>query len=321
MGWYTTAELDKFLTATGGYLREHAAENFTLLSAAQDALGAPTGPTGATGAAGPTGAGRPARAAGPARTSLYGWWAPQDGIEPRGAFLHDASGRLIIAGRAPEPAAALAATLARAGRTGLAVSAVDAPSAAADAFAAAWSQRSGMAVRVIRNSQLFRLTSVIRGYEGPAGRARPATWADRGLLVAWLSAMGTEVGNLGGAPEASTDDLLGYGGAVLWEADDAPVSMAVVTRPVAGVVRVANVYTPPAYRGRGYGSAVMVAVCRAALVGRAREVIVLADQLRPLRRATQLGFEPAGERSVLSFGPPTGPLPVQRPSGPMPRIR
>jgi hypothetical protein len=306
MGWYTTAELDKFLTATGEYLRERAADNFALLSAAQDARD--------------TGTARPP-AAGGRPEALYGWWAPQDGAEPRGAFLNDPSGRLIIAGRTPEPAAALAATLARAGRTGFAVSGVDAPSAAADAFAAAWSQRSGMAVKVHRTSQVFRLAGPVRDYEAPAGRARPATWADRELLVSWMRAMGNEVGNLGVAPEASADDLLGYEGAALWEAGDAPVAMAVVTRPVAGVVRVTAVYTPPERRGRGYAMAVLVAVARAVLVGRAREVVVLVDRLRPLRRAQRLGFELEGERSLLSFGPPTGPLPVQRPSGPMPRIR
>jgi hypothetical protein len=302
MGWYTTAELDKFLTATGDYLRERAAENFTLLSAANDALGESTGPSGNGG-------------------PLYGWWALQDGVEPRGAFLHDEVGRLIIAGRAPEPAAALASTLARVGRPGRPVSEVDAPSSAADAFGAAWSQRSGTTVKVHSSSQVFRLAEMITDYQGPAGRARPATWADRDLLVAWLRAMGAEVGNLAAAPEASTDDLLGYDGAVLWETGGAPVAMAVVTRPVAGVVRVANLYTPPVHRGHGYAVAVMVAVCRAALVGRAREVMVLVDRLRPLRQATRLGFELAGERSLLSFGPPTGALPVQRPSGPMPRIR
>lgn len=294
MGWYTTAELDKFLAATGDYLRERAAENFTLLSAACDV---------------------------PVADVLYGWWAPQDGVEPRGAFLHGPARRLIIAGQAPEPAAALAVTLSRAGRTGSAVSAVDAPSAAADAFAAAWSQRCGMAVRLHRSSRVYRLTAPVADYEGPAGRSRPATWADRDLLVAWLRAMGTEVGNLAGAPEASADDLLGYDGAVFWEAGGVPVAMAIVTRPVAGVVRVAIVYTPPAHRGRGYAIAVMVAVCRAALAGRAREVVVLADGLRPLRRASRLGFELVGERSVLSFGAPTGPLPVRRPTGPMPRTR
>ena len=295
MGWSTTADLDEFLAAAGDYLRARAAENIVLLSAAQDALDGSRGRND---------------------DPLYGWWEPQDGAGPRGAFLHDPSRPLVIAGRAPEPAAALATPLARAGR---AVSGVDAPTAAADAFAAAWSQRSGTAVKLHHSTQVYRLASPVMDYEGPSGRARPATWADRELLVAWMRALGNEIGNFAQVPEASTDALLGYGGAAFWEAGDGPVAMALVTRPVAGVLRITTVYTPPEYRGHGYAVAIMVAVCRAALIGRAREVAVITDRARPLRQAIRLGFELAGERAVLSFGPPTGPLPIQQPSGPAPR--
>jgi GNAT superfamily N-acetyltransferase len=296
MGWNTTSDLDKFLVAADAYLRARAAENIVLLSAVQDAV-----------------AGKRSRSG----ESLYGWWEPPDGTGPRGAFLHNPSLPLLIAGQAPEISAALAAPLARAGRV---VSGVDAPTDAADAFAAAWSQRAGVAVKIHRSSQVYRLADTLHGLEGgPRGRARPATGADRLLLVEWLRAFGNEVGNLAVLPEASADDLLGYGGAVFWQADGKPVSMAIVTRPVAGVVRVNAVYSPPEHRGRGYAVAVIVAVSRAALIGRAREVVIITDRARPLRWATRLGFEMIGERAVLSFGPPTGPMP--RLTGPLPRIR
>ncbi|MGH3168571.1 MAG: hypothetical protein ACRDN0_22150, partial [Trebonia sp.] len=71
MGWYTTAELDKFLTATGDYLRTRAAENFALLSAAHEARGSGAG-TEAGAGTGPS-AGTAVRC-----EPLYGWWAPQD---------------------------------------------------------------------------------------------------------------------------------------------------------------------------------------------------------------------------------------------------
>ncbi|HWG01249.1 MAG TPA: hypothetical protein VG164_05310 [Trebonia sp.] len=287
--------MDKFLVAADGYLRARAAENIVLLSAAQDAMNGKRGRDG---------------------DQLYGWWEPPDGTGPRGAFLHHPFRPLLLAGNAPETSAALAGPLARAKRV---VSGVDAPAPAADAFAAAWSQRVGMAVRVHRSSQVYRLADTLQGIEGPQGRARPATVADRGLLVEWLRAFGTEVGDLAVLPEESADDLLGYGGAVLWEVDGSPVSMAIVTRPLAGVVRVSTVYSPPEQRGRGYAVAVIIAVSRAALIGRAREVVVITDRARPLRWAARLGFEMIGDRAVLSFGLPSGPMP--RLSGPLPWIR
>ena len=312
MGWYTTADLDKFLTAAGSYLRARAAENIELLTAAQDV--------------------RDGRRCGhgPGGDPLYGWWEPPDGAETRGAFMHDPSGPLLIAGRAPETAAALAAPLSRAGRV---VSGVDARVAAADAFADAWRQRAGVVVKLQRSSNVHRLAAAVGEYEAPPGRARSATWADRDLLVGWLRAFGNEVGDLTAMPEASADDMLGYGGAAFWEVSGTPVAMAIVAPAVAGVVRVSNLYTPPEHRGHSYAIAVLFAVSRAALIGRAREVVLITDRVRPMRPASRLGFELLGERAVLSFGPPTGPIPrvtgpqrrvtgpIPRPTGPQPRLR
>lgn len=304
MGWHTTADLDKFLTAAGQYLRAQAAENIVLLTAANAANAAESTRGGKPGGRSHSG------------DSLYGWWEPLDGAEPRGAFLHDPSAPLLIAVRAPETAAALAAPLSRAGRV---VSAVEARDAAADAFADTWRQRAGVAVKMHRVSHVHRLAGAIGEYEAPPGHARSATWADRELLVAWLRAFGNEVGDLTAIPEASADGMLGYGGAVFWEAGGNPVAMAMVAPAVAGVVRVSNLYTPPQHRGHAYAIAVLVAVSRAALVGRAREVVFITDSTRPIRRASRLGFELIGERAILSFGPPTGPFP-RVPTGPMPRM-
>ena len=299
MGWCTTGDLDRFLTAADGYLRSRAAENTLLLSAAQ--------------------AVRDAQAAhettdpGP----LFGWWEPPDGSGTRGAFLHDPPVPLLIAGRAPETAAALAASLARAGRF---VCGVDAPAAAADAFAAAWSQRAGVAARMHRHSLVYRLAGTLPEQAGPAGRLRMATGADRALLVEWLRAFGTEVGELGGSPEATAEELLCSGGAMFWEVTGHPVAMATVTRPVARTVRVSMVYTPPEQRRNGYAAALTRAVSRAELAHEASEVVMIVDGTRPQRQASRLGYELIGERTVLRFGPPTGPMP-RIATGPMPRIR
>ena len=194
MGWCTTSDLDRFMAAAGGYLRSRAAENTLLLSAAQavrsgwhpraDGLQ----PAAVTGAG--TGAGL-----------LFGWWEPPDGSDPRGAFLHDPAVPLLISGRAPEMAAALAATLAKLGRQ---VCGVDAPTEAADAFAAAWSQRAGMSVRVYRHSRVYRLAAAgvapgpaawpPREAPGPVGRLRVATRDAQALLAGWLTAFAAEAG-------------------------------------------------------------------------------------------------------------------------------
>ena len=329
MGWCTTHDLDRFLTEAGGYLSSRAAENMLLLAAAQSAgdahhdarpVGAPAGQ--------PDDREAEAIVPGP----LFGWWEPPDGGGTRGAFLHDPAEPLLIAGRAPETAASLAAALARAGRS---VCGVDASAEAADAFAAAWSQRAGVATRVHRHTLVYRLAGAAaapgpaeasqaprapQAGPGPTGRLRTATEADRPLLVAWLTAFSAEVGQLTGVPEASADELLGYGGAVFWEAGGQPVAMAAVTRPVMRTVRITMMYTPPEHRHNGYAVAVTLAVSHAELARRASEVVLITDSNRPHRQAAQLGYELIGERAVLRFGPATGSIP-RLPTGPLPRLR
>jgi hypothetical protein len=385
MGWCTTSDLDRFAAAAGGYLRSRAAENTMLLSAVAVGSGRPAQVVGQ-----PSGP-RPAGGATAGATEvLYGWWEPPDGSGPRGAFLHDPAVPLLIAGRTPEMAAALAGTLAKMGRP---VGGVDAPVEAADAFAAAWSQRSRAAIRVHRHCRVYRLTAADAAVgaaagvgpagvgpagvgpaglapvggpgawppaqsPGSAGRLRPVTAADRGLLIDLLVAYGIEAGERIASPPELADDLISYGGAVVWEVPqrtsrikeaahylvspqhrDAaqqqpepalqPVAMAAVSRPVAGTVRIDIVYTMPERRRSGHAAAVMLEVSRAVLAGtvpacateKATEVVLLASGTRSDRRAARLGYQLVGERAVLRFGPSTGSLQkLQSTTRPMPRL-
>ncbi len=377
MGWCTTSDPDRFAAAAGGYLRSRAAENTMLLSAVAtvgsgrqtQVVGQPSGPRSAGGTAVS------------ATEVLYGWWEPPDGSGPRDAFLHDPAVPLLIAGRTPEMAAALAGTLAKLGRH---VCGVDAPVEAADAFAAAWSQRARAAIRVHRHYRVYRLTAAAAaagaaaagvsasgdggpggwpspqspGSAGSAGRLRLVTAADRGLLIDLIVAYGIEAAERIGSPPALADDLISYGGAVLWEAPqrtsrikeaaqylvspqhrDAvqqqaepayqPVAMAAVARPVAGAVRINMVYTLPDRRRSGHAAAVTHEVSRAVLAGTvpasateaAAEVVMIAEGTRSDRRAARLGYQLVSERAVLRFGPSTGSLPkLQSTTRPMPRL-
>ena len=377
MGWCTTSDLEQFTAAAGACLRSRAAENTMLLSAAfavrsgwhAQTVGQPSGPGAAGGGTG---------------AMLYGWWEPPDGSGVRGAFVHDPAEPLLIAGRAPEMAAALAGTLSKLGRH---VSGVDAPIEAADAFAAAWSQRERSSTRVHRHCRVYRLAAAGLGAPiGPVGPSAPGAWsppqtpapvgrlrvmtaADRALLVDWLIAFGSEAGERIGSPPDVADDLINYGGAVLWEIPQRtfrireaaqhlgpwhreaaqqsepayqPVAMAAVARPVAGTLRIRIVYTPPERRGCGHAAAVTLMTGRAILAGSVpacgsgagaeanSEVVLITDCNRPERQVTRLGYELVGERTVLRFGPSTGPLPKLRSStrpmprlstGPLPRLR
>ena len=245
MGWCTTFDLDQFAAAAGGYLRSRAAENTLLLSAAQAArAGKEPGREPRAGWRAQV-TGQQPGAADPG--VLFGWWEPPGGGEPRGAFAHDPAAPLLIAGKAPEMAATLAATLAKMGRQ---VFGVDAPTEVADAFAAAWSQRAGTTVRAHRDCRVYRLVAPPQGTPlgapvlqgpalqgpvvqssaawpfpeapGPAGRLRVATAEDQELLAEWLAAFATETAERISSPAGLAADLISYGGAVFWEVPPKP---------------------------------------------------------------------------------------------------
>jgi hypothetical protein len=220
---------------------------------------------------------------------------------------------------------------------------------------------------VHRQCRVYRLTAAAASGQSPgpavavapapAGRLRVMTPADRGLLVDWLIAFGIEAGERISSPSDVADELLGYGGAVLWEAPqrtfrireaahylvspqhrDAaqqaepayqPAALATVARPVAGTVRINLVYTPPERRRNGHAAAVTLMTSRAILAGTVpgvgaaanSEVVLIADGTRPDRQVTRLGFQLVGERAVLRFGPWTGPQPkLPANTRPMPRL-
>jgi len=285
MGWSATSDLDRFAAAAGGYLRSRAAENILLLSAAQDAQRHQDVQR---------------HQAQPQSTKmLFGWWTPPDGAggaDPRGAFVHDPAEPLLISGRVPEMAAALAATLAKLSRQ---VRGVDAPTEVADAFAAAWSQRAGTSVRAHRTSRVYRLAAAQPGMPdlpGPAcapGQLRIATTADHATLTDWLRVAAIEAAERLPSPSDLATDLLSYGGAFFWEVPHKsgrlrdvahylaiphhrdmaqfgepvpqPVALVTLTRPVAGIVRISMIYTLPDRRRSGYAAAATQVVSRALL--------------------------------------------------------
>src|SRR5258707_3794254 len=155
----------------------------------------------------------------------------------------------------------------------------------AAAFAAAWGERTGASAKVFRRSRLFSLGELELPAPCPRGSARVAVAPDSDLLESWFAAFVDEVGDLAGRIPGAVDDRLSYGGLTLWEADGSAVSLAGVTRPAAGAIRVAPGYTPPQQRGRGYAGAVPAAASQAALEAVPKHVVLFTDLAKPTSNA------------------------------------
>jgi predicted GNAT family acetyltransferase len=284
MPWTISEDLDEFDRAAGPLLREQPARNTVALTI--------TATLRADGL----------QAFG-AEPPLLGWWQPPGGAVA-GAFIRTPPYPLLIVSGAPADAVRdLADLLADAGHR---LPGVNSAEAAARLFAGQWALRTGAAASVYQRSRLYRLAGLADPSPAPAGRARLAGPEDRDLLIAWWKAFAQEAGSLAeGDPGRTVDSRLSHRGLTLWEDGYRPVSMAGLTRQVAGATRVGPVYTPPDLRRRGYAGAVTAAVSRAALAAGADEVVLFTDLANPTSNALyqRLGYEPVEDRIILSFAP------------------
>ena len=288
MSWLVTQAVEEFLAEAGDFLRAEPARNTVLLSVTENlrvaAAARPTRPRAGDG-------------------TLLGWWRPSPAHIPNavvGAFLHTPGFPVVLTSMPGEAVTALAAELAASGRR---VSGLSAQAQAAQAFAAAWRQRTGDASTVRRLIRLWLLATLVRPNPGPQGEPRVADERDRDLLIKWSRDFLRDIRDRAEDAAAEVDQRLGYGGLTVWEAGGTPVSMAGITRIVHAMARVGSVYTPPELRGRGYASGVTAAVSQAALDAGAAQVVLFTDLANATSNALyeRLGYRPVEDRTELSF--------------------
>ncbi|MFI1504606.1 GNAT family N-acetyltransferase [Streptomyces sp. NPDC020597] len=280
--WHLTHDLDAFLERAGDFLRSRPALHTVPLTVV-DSL----------------------RRRGPhvygTEDPLFGALDTGDGVT--GVFFRTPPHRLNLTSLTEEGAEALAERLAADGHRFPGVSA-DRDTAAL--FAAAWGRRTGVESRPVERQRLYRLGELTSPGPVPEGRARVAAAADRDLLTRWHDAFMEDTGAHNGQDAGAwADSRIAYGGITLWETPDGtPVAMSGVTPEVAGQVRVAPVYTPPALRGRGYAGAATVEVSRAAQASGAAEILLFTDLANPTSNGLyqRIGYRPVTDFAVHAFG-------------------
>ena len=234
---------------------------------------------------------------------LFGWWTGHGG-EAGGAFLHTPPYPLLLTAVAADVAAGLAAALA-----GRPLSGVNAYQEAAQAVRRRLARCRRLPwLTPVRGMRLYRLGELAWPDPAPDGEARVAVDADAPLLARWFAAFAREVRDVVAEDhEADVRDKLGYGGISLWHAGGREVSMAAVTRQVAGMVRIGPVYTPPEFRGRGYASAITAELSLRAREAGAAEVLLYTDLDNPVSNSIyqRIGYRGVEDRVVLAFSAPS----------------
>ncbi|MFI2434381.1 GNAT family N-acetyltransferase [Streptomyces sp. NPDC018693] len=281
--WHLTEDLTEFLDRAGDFLRSRPALHTVPLTVTEDL-----------------------RSQG---TRRYGEQAPffgylrGDRAQVRAACFRTPPFGLYVTPLTADDADSLARRLTEAGR--------DLPGVAGDretaeGFARAWRRRTGAPFGLHQHQRLYRLGDLTPPSPAPPGRARTATEADRPQLRAWHDDF---IAAIGEPPrddaDAWIDARLSRDGLTLWEGPEGiPVAMAGVTSMVAGQIRVAPVYTPAQWRGRGYAGAATAEASRAALAAGASEVLLFTDLANPTSNGLyqRLGYRPVRDFAVYDFG-------------------
>ncbi|MFI0976508.1 GNAT family N-acetyltransferase [Streptomyces sp. NPDC021093] len=271
MTWTFSDDLDTYLGVAGELVAARPVENTLLLTVASTLRR------------------RGAQAYGEA-APLFGWWRGADDVV-EGAVVWTPPHPLMVS---PVPADAVAPLARACEKHGVPM--VNADPDTAGLLAAEWP-----AHRILMRQRLYRLGELIPPSPAPPGRARQAAVADRTLLLDWYRAFGRDTGVQTAGAEAAVDDRLSYGGLMLWVHDGVPVSMAGMSRPAEGTVRMAPVYSPPEHRGHGYGGAVTAAMSEAALVAGAPDVLLFTDLANPTSNGIyrRIGYRPVTDRTVI----------------------
>ncbi|MFI1993200.1 GNAT family N-acetyltransferase [Actinoplanes sp. NPDC020271] len=272
MSWELTSDVERFASVAGAFLRSSPVQNTVFLTLIDNLRS------------------RGLHAYG-VEDPFFGWWRRPDG-EVAGVLLQTPPHPVLFSALPAEAVPAAASVLAD-----RRVSGVNMADGDIAAFADDRKYVPGMRTR------LHRLGTLTPPDPAPSGFARPATEADSDLLIGWLRDFYEFIGEPRSDVPAVVDDHLAHSGITLWIDEGAPVSMAVRSRPSAGMIRILYVWTPPALRRRGYAGGATTAATQAALDEGAGEVVLYTDLDNPTSNALyhRLGYRPVEDRAMVIF--------------------
>jgi predicted GNAT family acetyltransferase len=181
-----------------------------------------------------------------------------------------------------------------------AISGVSGPLPLAEAFAASWWRPEAGR----RAERLYRLDALVSPVSPVNGASRVAVAADLDLLVRWSEEFQAEAEGIAHVDlTALVASRIARRELVVWEADGRPVAFAGASVPLGGMSRVGPVYAPPEFRGRGYGTAISVAVSAKVRAEGAAEVLLFTDLSNSTSNSIYqaIGYRPVSDYASITF--------------------
>lgn len=191
---------------------------------------------------------------------------------------------------------------------------VTGPRQGSQAFAAGYCATAGGDIVTHTELLLYRLDRLIDPVV-VAGSPRPAEVgdaADLAVLARWRMEFAAATDAF---PPITEPDVDGARRAaergvtqLLWTVDGSPVSLAVHSAVLGGMVRIGPVYTPEALRGNGYAAAVTAAAVRSARAAGAADVLLFTDASNRTSNGVyqRIGFVECGAFAEVTLTPASG---------------
>lgn len=184
---------------------------------------------------------------------------------------------------------------------------VNGPATSAERFAHGWCQETGGRHAAHRRLRLFSSTTALAP-GGVSGRLRQAVDTDLPLVAEWLRGFDAEALQESRTPDAALEKgrrFIRQGGVAIWE-DGEPRAMANATVPTGSGVCINGVWTPPAFRRRGYATACVAALTRRQLESGRSYVCLFTDLANPVSNSIypKIGYTPIVDFTEYRLDPP-----------------
>jgi uncharacterized protein len=178
------------------------------------------------------------------------------------------------------------------------------PSAAATAFAEAWSRATGRS-RTLQMEQRLYACERVEPIRAASGRLRLAEPGDGDVLAAWNGEFEVALGGKTMSPRAKDvmQRQIAAGSVFVWD-DGRPVSCAAFARETENAVAVNFVYTPRELRGRGYATSCVAALTQRLLDRGKTFCCLYTDLANPTSNGIyqRIGYRSVCDAQVWKFG-------------------
>jgi predicted GNAT family acetyltransferase len=213
--------------------------------------------------------------------------------------------RLVLWGEQPASAAALRLLTADLDTHGWNVSGVLGPPELAEPCLAELQQRTRRGWRLTMNERIYQLSAVIAPPR-PAGHLRLAEAADLALVAEWIEAFTREALDTSDPAEAQSiaETKIANRSMYLWD-DNQPVTMVGHGRATPRSSTISLVYTPPAFRRRGYAMACVAELSQQQLDDGKAFCVLFTDLANATSNSIyqQIGYRPVCDFNAYDFDP------------------